>query len=71
MITDGVYTRGGDPVPIAAQFPHLFVLLTEDYKMNEMLCRRMAGVGKGELFRVRSLVELPRRMVDVADRLLR
>jgi hypothetical protein len=31
----------------------------------------MAGVGKGELFRVRSLVELPRRMVDVADRLLR
>jgi MoxR-like ATPase len=71
MITDGVYTRGGDPTPVAAQFPHLFVLLTEDYKMNEMLCRRMAGVGKGELFRVRSLAELPRRMVDVADRLLR
>jgi MoxR-like ATPase/Mg-chelatase subunit ChlD len=71
LITDGVYTRGGDPTPVAAQFPHLFVLLTEDYKMNEMLCRRMAGVGKGELFRVRSLAELPRRMVDVADRLLR
>jgi Mg-chelatase subunit ChlD len=71
VITDGVYTRGGDPTPVAARFPHLFVLLTEDYKMNEMLCRRMAGVGKGELFRVRSLVELPRRMVDVADRLLR
>jgi MoxR-like ATPase/Mg-chelatase subunit ChlD len=71
LITDGVYTRGADPTPVAAQFPHLFVLLTEDYKMNEMLCRRMAGVGKGELFRVRSLAELPRRMVDVADRLLR
>jgi len=71
LITDGVYTRGGDPTHVAAQFPHLFVLLTEDYKMNDMLCRRMASVGKGELFRVRSLVELPRRMVDVADRLLR
>ncbi len=71
LITDGVYTRGGDPTAEAARFPHLFVLLTEDYKMNEMLCRRMAVVGKGELFRVRTLLDLPRRMVDVADRLLR
>jgi Mg-chelatase subunit ChlD len=71
LITDGVYTRGGDPTAAAAAFPHLFVLLTEDYKMNELLCRHMAQVGKGELFRVRSLAELPRRMVAIADRLLR
>lgn len=71
LISDGVYTRGGDPTPLAARFPHLFVLLTEDYKMNQLLCKRMADVGRGELFRVRSLRELPRRMVDVADRLLR
>jgi len=71
LITDGVYTRGGDPTTLAATFPHLFVLLTEDYKMNEFLCRRMSQVGRGELFRVRSLAELPRRMVDIADRLLR
>jgi len=71
LITDGVYTRGGDPTQVAARFQHLFVLLTEDYKMNEMLCRQMASVGKGQLYRVRSLRELPRRMVDVADRLLR
>ncbi len=71
LITDGVYTRGGDPTPLAATFPHLFVLLTEDYKMNEMLCRRLSQIGRGELFRVASLADLPRRMVDIADRLLR
>jgi len=71
IITDGVYTRGGDPTSLAANFPRLFVLLTEDYKMNELLCRRMASAGRGELFSVRSFGELPRRMVDVADKLLR
>lgn len=71
LITDGVYTRGGDPTALAATFPRLFVLLTEDYKMNEWLCRRLASAGRGELFNVRTLGELPRRMVDVADRLLR
>jgi len=39
--------------------------------MNEWLCRRLASAGRGELFNVRTLGELPRRMVDVADRLLR
>ena len=46
-------------------------MLTEDYKMNEWLCRRLATAGGGDLFRVGSLAELPRRMVDIADRLLR
>jgi len=71
IITDGVYTRGGDPTSLAANFPRLFVMLTEDYKMNEILCRRMAAVGRGDLFRVGSFGDLPRRMVDVADKLLR
>jgi Mg-chelatase subunit ChlD len=71
LITDGVYTRGGDPTALAATFSRLFVMLTEDYKMNEWLCRRLATAGNGDLFRVRSLAELPRRMVDIADRLLR
>jgi Mg-chelatase subunit ChlD len=71
LITDGVYTRGGDPTPLAATFTRLFVLLTEDYKMNEWLCRRLANAGNGDLFRVGSFAELPRRMVDIADCLLR
>ena len=37
LITDGVVTAGGDPVPLAHRFPRLFVLLTEDYKMNPEL----------------------------------
>ena len=40
LITDGVVTAGGDPRPLAHRFPQLFVLLTEDYKMNPELCRR-------------------------------
>ena len=40
LITDGVVTAGGDPLPLAHRFPQLFVLLTEDYKMNPELCRR-------------------------------
>jgi Mg-chelatase subunit ChlD len=71
LITDGVYTRGGDPTSLAATFPRLFVLLTEDYKMNEWLCRRLAAIGRGDLFRVSSFAELPRRMVDIAEQLLR
>jgi len=71
IITDGVYTVGQDPVPLAARFPRLFVLLTEDYKMNPGLCRSMADQARGDVFPVKSFQELPRRMLDVADRVLR
>jgi Ca-activated chloride channel homolog len=71
LITDGVYTVGGDPVHVAARFPQLFVLLTEDYRMDEDLCYRLARAGKGDLFRVRGFDDLPRRMLDIANRLLR
>lgn len=71
IITDGVYTLGDDPVPVAARFPQLFVMLTEDTKMDETLCRRMAAAGKGDLFRVRGFDDLPARMLDLANRLLR
>lgn len=71
LITDGVYTVGEDPTAAAAQFGRLFVLLTEDYKMNEDLCHRMARVGKGSVFRVKGFADLPARMIDVANRVLR
>jgi hypothetical protein len=71
LITDGVSTVGGDPVPPASRFNRLFVLLTEDYKMNPELCRRMADAGGGDVFPVASYRELPRRIVEVADRVLR
>jgi len=71
LITDGVATVGGDPVPMAHRFPRLFVLLTEDYKMDAALCRRLADAGHGDVFPVRTYRDLPRRLLDVANRVLR
>ena len=71
LITDGVSTAGGDPVPAADAFPRLHVLLTEDYKMDPALCERLASVGRGEVFRVRHHADLPAKMLDIANRVLR
>lgn len=71
LITDGVATAGGDPLPLASRFPHLFVLLTEDYKMNPDLCRQLADAGHGDVFKVRTFRDLPARLLDVANRVLR
>jgi Mg-chelatase subunit ChlD len=71
LITDGVFTTGPDPMPEAALFPRLFVLLTEDYVMDEDLCARMARAGRGAVVRVSGYEDLPRRMLQVVTRLLR
>ena len=61
---------GEDPTPIAARFPRLHVLLTEDYKTNEELCFRMAEVGRGDVHRVRRFEDLPARMLDILNRIM-
>ena len=71
LITDGVVTAGGDPLSLAHRFPRLFVLLTEDYKMNPELCRRLADAGHGDVFPVRAFRDLPARLLEVANRVLR
>jgi Mg-chelatase subunit ChlD len=71
LITDGVFTAGKDPVARAALFPKLHVLLTEDYVMDAELCQKMARAGRGEIFRVCGYQDLPRRMLEVANRILR
>ena len=71
LITDGVVTAGGDPRPLAHRFPHLVVLLTEDYKMNPELCRELADAGRGDVFPVRTYRDLPARLLDVTNRILR
>ena len=71
LITDGVSTAGGDPLPAVDAFPRLHVLLTEDYKMDPALCERLAGSGRGEVFRVAHRAELPAKMLDIANRVLR
>jgi Mg-chelatase subunit ChlD len=71
LISDGVFTAGGDPTREAARFPRLHVLLTEDYTMDEALARRMARLGRGSVFTVKGYDDLPRRMLEVANRILR
>ncbi len=71
LISDGVYTAGGDPTREAARFPRLHVLLTEDYTMDEQIARRMARLGRGSVFTVKGYDDLPRRMLEVANRILR
>jgi Mg-chelatase subunit ChlD len=71
LITDGVFTAGADPLPAAALFPRLFVLLTEASAMDEELCTRMARVGNGSVVRVKGYEDLPNRMLQVITNILR
>ena len=71
LITDGVITAGGDPLVEAALFPRLYVLLTEDYVMDEELCEKMARLGKGSVVRVSGYDDLPGKMLQVVTQILR
>lgn len=69
LITDGIYTVGGDPCAWAAKFPRLHVLMTQDYKVDAELCLKLARLGRGELWRVERLEDMPAMMLDLANRL--
>jgi Mg-chelatase subunit ChlD len=71
LITDGVYTEGDDPLPLAARFPRLYVLMTEAYKMDRTLCQRMADQGRGKLFSVNDYSELPYAISGLLREVLR
>ncbi len=71
LITDGVYTAGGDPLPLAAQYPRLFVLMTEAYKMNRELCYALAERGHGRCFPVKGYDELPHALSKLLREVLR
>jgi len=80
LVSDGVYTTGADPLPAAARFGPLHVLLVEEpavasgttwiaprLKAGEAIAR----AGDGGLVRVDGFAALPRRMVEIADHVLR
>jgi Mg-chelatase subunit ChlD len=71
LITDGKYTVGGPPLPMAGRFRTLHVLMTEDYTNDPTLCRRMAATGHGHMLPVRSYEELPRRIERLLVEMLR
>jgi len=84
-VSDGVRTSGADPLPAAARFGRLHVLLMERPPAGDgdrgaatvwIAPRLHAGEGiaraaGGGLVRVDGFPALPRRMLDVADRVLR
>ncbi len=71
LITDGKYTVGGPPLPMASRFRTLHVLMTEDYSNDPILCRRMAALGHGQMLTVRRYEELPRRIERLLVEMLR
>lgn len=72
LITDCYPTKGkAEPKDAARRFPSLHVLLSEYEYMDEELCRLLASCGQGEVFMVRDMRDLPRRMLDVANCVLR
>ncbi|HEX5640715.1 MAG TPA: AAA family ATPase [Thermoleophilia bacterium] len=85
LVSDGVCTSGADPLPAAARFGPLHVLLMEERVADRdptapvttwIAPRLRAGeaiarAAGGGLVRVDGFPALPRRMLDVADRVLR
>ncbi|MGE5229612.1 MAG: vWA domain-containing protein, partial [Deltaproteobacteria bacterium] len=85
LVSDGVCTSGADPLPAAARFGPLHVLLMEDHvaardraaPVTAWIAPRLrvgeavARAADGGLVRVDGFPALPRRMLEVADRVLR
>jgi hypothetical protein len=94
LVTDGVCTSGADPLPAAARFGPLHVLLMEEQPAALLGVARgpaapdpapvttwisprlhvgeaIARAADGGLVRVDGFPSLPRRMLEVADRVLR
>jgi MoxR-like ATPase/Mg-chelatase subunit ChlD len=85
LVSDGVHTSGADPLPAAARFGPLHVLLMEEQTaaldpgapVTTWIAPRLhvgeaiARAADGGLVRVDGFPALPRRMLEVADRVLR
>ena len=80
LITDGMYTAGVDPCPVAATYGGLHVLLTSPKEApslttwitpGRMVGEAVARAGNGGIVRVGGFDALPRRMLDIADSVLR
>ena len=82
LVSDGLYTLGPDPRTVAPRFASLHVLHTLAAAAGpprtgawiapwRQAGQDVARLGGGHLVRVTAFAELPRRMLDLADRVLR
>lgn len=62
LISDGKYTAGGDPIPAAAGFRALHVVLIGDFNTDPDACRAMAATGHGHVYRAPNFQSLPRTL---------
>ncbi|MEM4311514.1 MAG: AAA family ATPase [Nitrososphaerales archaeon] len=75
IITDGYYTVGPNPIPMASKHPNLFVIMvnSEQSNANEKVCSDMAKVGHGQLFSIMNIEEIPiilyNALRDISSRL--
>ncbi len=71
LVTDGKYTAGGDPCPVASRYDRLEVIATKDYNMDLACCERIAAAGRGHVHHVSDYRELPEAVYRVLRGILR
>ncbi len=62
LISDGKYTAGGDPIPVAARYRSLHVVLVGDFNTDPQACKEMAASGSGHVYRAPNFKSLPRTL---------
>lgn len=71
LVTDGKYTAGRDPAPLAPRFAHLAVLKVGTDRAGLPLCRELARRGHGSMREAPRLDVLPFAMYGAVQELLR
>jgi Mg-chelatase subunit ChlD len=71
LVTDGKYTAGADPAPLAPRFAHLTVLKVGTDRAGLPLCRELASRGRGWLREAPKLDALPFAMYGAVQEILR
>jgi len=71
LVTDGKYTAGADPAPLAKRFAHLTVLKVGLDRAGLPLCRELAHRGHGSVREARRLEVVPLAMYGAVQEILR
>ena len=71
LITDGKYTEGNDPTPLASHFPRLHVLKIGRDQAGRSLLFELCARGNGRFFEARKISELPNTMYKAMRTVLR
>lgn len=71
LISDGKYTEGADPLPLANRFRHLNVLKIGRDQAGRALLNELTTRGNGKFFEARKVSDLPKTMYGAMKMLLR